>query len=402
MKASDVTGKQVLEGIRVIDFSRIFAGPDAAQTLGDLGADVVKVEDPDGGDGCRTLGIVNSEFAGYSPAFRSFNRNKRSITLNLGTDAGREVAARLIEGADVVINNFRPGTMDRWGLGYERMAAANPRLVYGDFYAFGDRGPMASIGANDLQLQAHSGLMSITGPADGPPNRAGSAIVDLHAGMALVAGILAALLQRATTGRGQRVETSLLRSSAHLMGYLYQEYWSSGYVHRAMGTANHLSVPNQAYPSRNGYVIIIAPTDEMWGRCVEALEAHELKVPAFATAAARLRNRVQLEEALSAVTRRFDSAQIEHRLAAAKVNVAIVRDIAEAADHLQLEAIDAILHSAEEEGVQRYIATPFKLSDSELGIRRRSPKLGEHTAEILAELGYDGHSVERLRFAGAL
>lgn len=185
--------QSVLEGYKVVDFSRIFADPDAAQTLGDLGADVIKVEDPASGDGCRSLGVTDPALFGYSPAFQSFNRNKRSLTLDLTNPEAREIAARLIAEADVVINNFRPGTMERFGLDYEAMSGHNPGLVYCNFQAFGDRGPLAHLGANDLQLQAHSGLMSITGERGGAPVRAGSAIVDLHASMALVAAIMTAL-----------------------------------------------------------------------------------------------------------------------------------------------------------------------------------------------------------------
>ncbi|MGN0933672.1 CaiB/BaiF CoA transferase family protein [Falsigemmobacter intermedius] len=394
--------QSVLEGYKVVDFSRIFAGPDAAQTLGDLGADVIKIEDPGAGDGCRNLGVTDPAFAGFSPSFQSFNRNKRSLTLDLSNPEAREIAARLISEADVVINNFRPGTMDRFGLGYEAMSGANPGLVYCNFQAFGDRGPLAHLGANDLQLQAHSGLMSITGEPGGAPARAGSAIVDLHASMALVAAIMSALLHRSKTGRGQLVSTSLLQSSAHLMNYLYQEYWETGYVHSAMGTANHLSVPNQAFPSANGWVIIIAPTDEMWRRCATALDAPHLLGGPFETAPLRLSNRVALVAALSEVTRSLTSQEIFERLGAVKVNVAIVQDIAAAANDPQIEAIGAMMHAEIDGRARRFIAPPFTLTETPPTLRRAAPRLGEHNEEILLQMGLTGEEILGLKERGAI
>lgn len=395
----------VLDKIRVVDFSRIFAGPDATQTLGDLGADVIKVEDPRGGDECRYLGLTRAELeslGGPSPSFRAFNRNKRSMTLDLSSEGGRAVAKRLIAGADVVVNNFRPGTMERWGISYDTMRAENPRLIYCDFHAYGPVGPMAHIGANDLALQAYSGLMDITGQEDGPPARAGGAIIDLHASLAIVSGVLAALYQRERTGEGQRLDTSLMLSSAHLMSYFYQEYWLTGKMHRRMGTGNHLSVPNQAFPTRDGYVVIIAPSDEMWSRLVDVLGSARLARAEFRAASERLRLRNEVVAAITEVTQGLTNAEVHERLSGAKVNVAIVQTIGEAADHRQLEAVGGVFRIPEGEELRKYVGTPFRLHSSPSRVDRPPPQLGEHTDEILAEAGYSNTEIDRLRAEGAI
>jgi len=390
-----------LAGIRVLDFSRIFAGPDSTQVLGDLGADVIKVEDPRGGDDCRYLGATREELeriGAPSPSFRSFNRNKRSITLDLGNEAGREVARRLLDRADVAVNNFRPGTMERWGLGYDELKKANPRLVYCDFHAYGPVGPLAQIGANDLALQAHSGLMDISGPEGGPPARAGSAIIDLHASLAIVSAVLAALFHRERTGAGQRVDTSLLLSSAHLMSYFYQDYWLTGKQHQRMGTANHLSVPNQAFPTLDGYVVIIAPTDEMWARLAATLDPGTLGVEKFRTASERLRLRKEVVEALSSVTRRMSKHDIHAALSRAKVSVSIMQGIGEAADHPQLEAVGGVFRDLDSGAP--YVGTPFRMHATPARMQRAFPGLGQHTREVLAEAGYSGQDMDRLEKAG--
>jgi crotonobetainyl-CoA:carnitine CoA-transferase CaiB-like acyl-CoA transferase len=394
----------VLKDIKVLDFSRIFAGPDSTQILGDLGADVIKVEDPRGGDECRMLGATREELeklGGPSAPFRSFNRNKRSITLDLANEAGRKAATALLARSDVVVNNFRPGTMEKFGLGYDAAKAANPGLIYCDFHAYGPVGPMAHIGANDLALQAYSGLMSLTGEEGGPPARAGGAIIDLHASLAIVAAVMAALYHRERTGAGQRIDTSLLLSSAHLMSYFYQEYWLTGKMHHRMGTANHLSVPNQAFPTRDGHVIIIAPSDEMWRRCATALAPQKLLREEFRTASERLRLRKQVVEAITEITREMTNAEVHQLLSAVKVNVAIVQDIGQAADSAQLEAVGGIFEYGDKDEASRYVATPFRLHSTPGAMHRPPPALGEHTTEVLAEAGFAQAEIAELMAAGA-
>lgn len=397
--------RNVLDNIRVLDFSRVFAAPDATQILGDLGADVIKVEHPKGGDECRQLGVTREQLEaldGPSPSFRAFNRNKRSIAIDLSRDEGRAIARRLIAASDIVVNNFRPGTMEKWKLGYDDLKADNPRLIFCDFHAYGPTGPLAHIGANDLALQAHSGLMSITGEEGGPPVRAGSAVIDLHASLAIVSGIMACLFHRERTGRGQKVETSLLSSSAHLMSYFYQDYWLTGRLPKRLGTANHLSVPNQAFPATDGHVVIIAPSDDMWRRCAEALDPATLCREEWQTASDRLNRRKDIVAAMTRVTERLTRSEIHQRLSAARVNVSIVHNIDEAAEHEQLCAIGGLMRPDGETGGQKYVGLPFHMSDTPGRFRTPPPVLGEHTEEIMAGAGYAGDEVEQLRRSGVI
>ena len=390
---------KVLQGVRILDFTRVFAGPSATQVLGDLGADVIKVEEPEKGDEARYFGSAPLP-EGSSPAFLALNRNKRSIALDLSTRGGRDAARRMAKECDVVVHNFRPGAMKRWNLSYEELKAVNPALIYCEFFAFGRTGPMADIGANDLGLQAQSGLLSVTGPLGGPPARVGTAVIDLHAGMSLVAAILAALLHRARTGEGQLVETSLLRGSAHLMNYMYTDWWMRGTVHQPMGTGNHLSVPNQLFPTADGHVVIIAPNDEMWRRCAQALNP-KLDRPEWRTASERLRLRTEVMEAIGVVTRTMTSAEVIEKLGPAKVNVAKMNSVAEAADHPQLAAIDGIVEYEHKGERQKQVSSPFALDGTPVEVTRPPPDLGEHTEEVLAELGFAQAEIVSLRAQGA-
>ena len=394
----------ILEGIRILDLSRVFAGPAATQVLADLGADVIKVEEPGRGDEARGFGLTNElveRGIRVSPSFVALNRNKRSITIDLASKAGQRAIRRMIPGCDVVLHNLRPGTMERYGLGYADLKALRSDLIFCNFSAYGHTGPLSHIGANDLALQAHSGLMSLTGEADRPPVRCGTSLVDLHGSLSLVIAIMAALMDRQKTGQGQELETSLLRSSAHLMNYFYGEYWTTGVVRGRMGTANHLSVPNQVFPTADGSVVIIAPSNEMWIRCAQALDAQALDRAEWRGLLDRQRHRTELIDAVTAITSQLTCDEVIARLGPAKVNVARVNDVGLAADHPQLEAVGAITTFSLDDRTVKAVGSPFELRGSRRSPDRPPPGLGEHTTEVLGELGLSTDEIENLRTDGA-
>ncbi len=397
--------RAILEGIRVLDFSRIFAAPAATQLLGDLGADVIKVEEPDNGDDTRILGVDTTkpvDFPGFSPSFLALNRNKRSIGLNLRNPAGQAVALKLAAKCDVVVHNFRPGVIDRWGLGYADVAQLNPRSIYCEFSAYGNEGPFAGVGANDVAVQAHSGLMSITGPTSGEPVRSGTSVIDLTGSLAIVSSVMAALYHRERTGEGQKIDTSLLMNSAHLMSYFYTEYWMHGIIRKPMGTANHLSVPNQTFPASDGAVVIIAYADDMWARCVKALDAADIDRPEYQTAAGRRLHRERLIADLSAVTSRMTCADILDRLGKVRVVVSKVNSVGEAADHPQLAAVGGFIDFEVEGRHVRSVTAPFKLSKTPTAYYRPPPQLAGNTDEVLREFGFDEGEIDTMRKDGAL
>ena len=394
----------VLQGVRILDLSRVFAGPAATQVLGDLGADVIKVEEPGKGDEARGFGVTQAMLASgitVSPSFVALNRNKRSIAINLASPAGQRAVRRMVQRCDVVVNNFRPGTMEKYGLGHEALRELRPDLIYCQFSSYGETGPLMNFGANDLALQAHSGLMSITGEADRPPVRCGTSVIDLHASLALVIAIMAALMHRSRTGEGQRVESSLLLSSAHLMNYFYGEYWTTGAIRQPMGTANHLSVPNQVFPTADGSVVIIAPGNEMWLRCAVALDADALDRPEWRGLLDRQKHRAELILAVSAVTLRMSSDEVIARLGPVKVNVAKVQDIGEAADHPQLAAVGGVTRFEMDGRQVKSVVSPFHLCGTPRSQDRAPPALAAHTGEVLREMGLTEEDIAVLDAQGA-
>jgi crotonobetainyl-CoA:carnitine CoA-transferase CaiB-like acyl-CoA transferase len=389
----------VLAGLRVVDFTHIFAGPLATEILGDLGADVIKIERTDGGDAARLYGLTDPEQ--LSGAFVALNRNKRSLAIDLGQEDGRRIVKELIDGADVVVENFRPGVMEKLGLDYEALAADNPRLVYCAISGFGREGGLATKAANDLIIQAYSGLMSFTGEPGRPPVRAGTALSDFSGGLYAALGILAALLHRGVSGRGQRVETSLLESQLSLLNYFFADYWLHGIIPGPMGTGNRLGMPNQAFPTADGYVVITAANDRMYERCCQGLGVPELaQDPRFSTLANRYLNRDELVELLSARTRTQTTAEVVRDLEALGVSCGPINNVAQAASSPAVSALGIVTEvPVQGRGPATVIGSPLHLSETPVTVREPVPLIGGSTEMILAELGYSPDQIDALAAA---
>lgn len=379
-----------LAGLTVIDLSQVLAGPLCTMILGDLGADVVKVEPPHGDQSRQSLG---TRIGDDSVAFLAVNRNKRSIVLDLQTNSGRRTLHRLVANADVVVENFRPGVAERLGAGYDELSEVNPRLVYGSLTGFGSRGPYAARAGLDMVVQAMTGLMSVTGEEGGRPVKTGPPVADLSSGLYLTIGILAALESRRKTGCGQHVATSLYESALSLAVWETAEFWATGENPGPLGSAHRMAAPYQALRTSDGYVVVAATNERFWRRLCDLLRLpHLVDDPRFLTNADRLQHRPELVALLEdALAHRTTDEWIDE-LIAAGVPGGPLQDYARALADPHTEATGMIVeieHPAA--GRIRMLGSPLHLADSTFAVRRPPPLLGEHTAEVLAETGV-GHA----------
>ncbi len=378
-----------LSGIRVLDFSRVLAGPLATMILGDLGADVVKIERPGTGDDTRGWG---PPFIGEDAAyFLSLNRNKRSVVLDLESERGSDLARRLAERSDVVVENFRPGLMERFGLDHATLARRNPRLVYCSLVAFSDRGESASRPGYDIIVQALSGLMSFTGEPDGEPTKVGVALLDVIAGLYAANGIQAALVGRERTGRGEHIVVSLFESSIASLVNQAANFLLGGLVPRRMGNAHPNIVPYQLFRGSDRSFILAAGNDRLFERTCSAIGRPDLPAdPRFATNAERVRNRDALVRILQESFAAEPAAFWLDALSAAGVPCAPVRTVDEV---FSSPEGSAFVQTVERAGHRLHlVADPIRPAGSLLPVRRPPPLLGEHTDEILSELEIGGPS----------
>ncbi|GAB3064393.1 CaiB/BaiF CoA transferase family protein [Sediminivirga luteola] len=392
--------ENLLSGIRVVDFTHIFAGPLCTQTLGDMGAEVIKIERRETGDAARRYGQAAGEDDMSGP-FLALNRNKKSITIDMASDEGRQIAKRLILSADVVVQNFRLGLMERWGLDYETLAAEKPSLVYCSLNGFGHEGALAHKAANDLVIQGYSGLMSFTGEPGGDPVRCGTAIADFSAGLYAAIGVLGALQHRERTGEGQHVRTSMLESQVSLLNYFFAEYWLKGIVPKPLGTANRLGIPNQAFRTADGWIVISVANESMWQRCCAGLGAPELAFdPRFATLPDRYENTAALQAAVGELTASRTTRECLDGLEEHGVSCAPLNSLDEVAEDRQLEELGAFLDVPRGDGGQaKVVATPLHYSRTPLSVRHGVPALGQDTDAVLRDLGYEEEQIEAFRRA---
>ncbi|SFM46393.1 CaiB/BaiF CoA transferase family protein [Thermodesulforhabdus norvegica] len=393
---------QPLQGIRVLELARTLAGPFCGMILGDMGADVIKVEQPGVGD--ETRHYKPPEWGGESCYYLSLNRNKKSITVNLKSEQGREIIKALAAQSDVLIENFRTGTMEKFGLGYEELKKINPELVYCAVSGFGRRGPLKDEPAYDLLMQAFGGLMSVTGEPEGPPVRVGFSIVDLATGLYAAFGVMAALFARTKTGKGQYVEVSLLQAVVSLQTYLGQSFLATGESPGRMGSGHPNLAPYQAFEAGDGYVIIAVPNDWLWIKMCDALGLEHLKNdPRFKTNKDRVKHREVLVELITDFTRRKSREEIISRLKKAGVPCGPINTVGEVLTHPQvvhLKMVEEVPHPTI--GIMKLLGIPLYLSDTPGSIRLAPPLLGEHTEEVLQGLGYSEADIENLRKEGVI
>lgn len=390
-----------LGGIRVVDFSHVLAGPMATMLLGDLGAEILKVEIPSGGDSTRRSGPPFQH--GESAYFLSHNRNKKSLVVDLKRPAGRALAERLIATADIVAESYRPGVMDRLGLGYERARELKPDVIYAALSAYGSTGPYKDRPGFELIIQSLTGLVAVTTPPGGPPAKIQIQVVDLCSGMFLAIAILAALHHRDRTGEGQKVETSLLESTIAMMANLVGITLMSGRAPEVSGTRNPQVMPSQALRTRDGHISVVTQPQH-WARFCRALERPEwIEDAQLSDPAHRVEHRGEVEQRIEAVTRTRTTAEWQARFQAHDVAAGPVRRIDELFDDPQVAALNLVrrlTHAVA--GEVALLAPPFHLSRTPADVHRPPPALGQHTREVLADLGYAESEIAALHADGTV
>lgn len=385
-----------LEGIKVLELARILAGPWVGQTLADLGADVIKVESP-GGDDTRTWGppFVPSDTGedGDSAYFHCCNRGKRSVVLDFRTEHGREAVRRLAKHSDVLVENFKVGGLGRYGLGYEHLKQVNPGLVYCAVTGFGQDGPYADRAGYDFMIQAMGGIMDITGDPDGEPTKPGVAYADIFTGLYSVIAIQSALLHRERTGTGQYIDMALLDSQVAVLANQALNYLVSGTSPRRMGNTHPNIVPYQPFPTSDGYIVIAVGNDAQFARLCRVLGCEELANEArFATNPARVARRDELIPILVEGTRAFTRDGILRRLESHTVPAGPINTIEEVFHDPQVRhrGMERELEApGTESGTVPSVRTPITFSGCSLKLDRAAPRLGEHSAEVLAEIGME-------------
>ena len=391
-----------LTGITVLDLTRVLSGPYCTMVLADMGARVIKVEHPGKGDDTRHWG---PPFVGTESAyFLSINRNKESVTLDFKHPQGREVLDRLLARADVLVENFKPGTMDRAGFGWETLHARHPRLVYTSISGYGQTGPRRDEPGYDAVIQAEGGLMSITGDGDGPAYRLGVAISDIAAGMFASQGVMAALFARERTGQGQRVDIGMLDATAALLTYQAGNYFATGQIPARLGNRHPTIAPYETLPTSDGEIVIAVGNDGIWKRFCPAIDRPELADdPRFRTNRDRLASYTALKAELERTLITRTRAEWTERFRAASVPCGAVRDVAEVLADPQIAARDMVATLAHPTaGATRVVGTPIKLSETPGSIRTPPPTLGQHTDAVLGELGYDHDMIASLKTSGAV
>ncbi len=391
-----------LHGVRVLDLTRVLAGPFCTLQLADLGAEVIKIEMPDRGDDSRSFGpFVGTE----SAYFLSLNRNKKSMTLNLKSPEGREIMKQLVPHFDILVENFRPGTLEKLGLGYEVLSTVNPRLVYGAVSGFGATGPDTQKPAYDIVVQGRGGLMSITGEEEGVPTRVGASIGDIAAGLFTTIAILSALLVARSKGKGQKIDVSMLDSQVALLENAIARYTVSGEVPRPLGNRHPSITPFGSFQAHDGYIIIAAGNDRLWARLCQVLGVSELtEDPRFIDNDSRTQNWPGLKPLLESVIQQKSVDYWLERLEQENIPCGRIQSVDQVLQDPQVTARDMVRNMVLKSGEQFTVAgIPYKFSSTACEEMVPPPILGEHTGEILGQLlGLDEGQVAGLTQKGVI
>jgi crotonobetainyl-CoA:carnitine CoA-transferase CaiB-like acyl-CoA transferase len=391
-----------LAGMRVLELAQIMAGPTCGMLLADMGADVIKVEKLPGGDDAR--GYREPLVNGVSAPFMMLNRNKRGIALDLKQAAGRDVLLRMVRDADVLTENYRRGTLERLGIGYDVLVEVNPGLIYCAVSGYGRTGPYADKGGFDLIAQGFAGLMSITGEPGGPPVKTGNSVADMNAGILAAVGILAAYAHKLKTGEGQVVDTSLMEAALQQTYWHAAIYFATGQSPGPTGSAHLLTAPYQAFAARDGWINIGGANQANWERIADVLGHPEWRADArFATNSARMANLDALTDAMSDVLATRTRAEWLAAFDAAGVPAGPVQTIGEALTHPQTLARGMVVDLQHPEaGPTKALGCPLHFSATPTRVGRPAPMLGEHTREVLREHGYEEREIDRLVAEGTV
>jgi crotonobetainyl-CoA:carnitine CoA-transferase CaiB-like acyl-CoA transferase len=374
-----------LDGLRVIDLTRVVAGPFCTMMLGDMGAEVLKIEEPQHGDDSRAWAPFIQNFGSF---YLALNRSKKSVALDLKTPEGADALTRLVETADILIENFRPGSLAELGFDYASTAALNPRLIYCSISGYGQTGPHAELPGYDAVIQGEAGIMDMTGFADGAPTRVGVAITDYLAGLYASQGILLALHERHTSGRGQHVDISLFEAMLSVMRLPMSVLQATGRTPSRVGN-DHLNIaPYEPLRAKDGLIIVAVANPRLWVRFCDAIERPELRDdPRFTSNTERVANRAALKKILEDTLQQWTTEEVGARLQARQVPFGRVRSIREAIEHPQAEARQVVLTQQRPDiGAVQTLAPVVRLSRTPAAPKLPPPALGEHTVEILAEL----------------
>lgn len=391
-----------LEGVKILDLTRVLAGPYATMILADMGADVIKIEIPKTGDDSRAFGPF---LKGESAYFMSINRNKRSMTLNLKTEEGKEILTKLIKKADVIVENYRPGTMEKLGFGYEKIKDINDKIIYAACSGFGHSGPYTKKPAYDAIVQAMGGIMSITGQENGEPTRVGASIGDIIAGIFTATGILTALYHREKTGKGQKVDVAMLDCQVAILENAIARYFVSGEIPKPIGNRHPSITPFEAFDTKDGKIMIAIGNDRLWAKFCTMVGREELiEDERFASNALRTQNYAETKQIVSEILanetadywlEKFD----EENIPATRINT--IDKVVSNPQVLARDMIISVDHPVA--GDFKMAGIPIKLSETPGTVRRPAPTLGEHTEDILENMfGYSKEEIEKLREKGVI